>query len=66
MDALGLAVMHLVRRHQADADVMMILIVPREEAAAEGLCILDAAETFGKLRLVFQGLEVRLRERVVV
>jgi hypothetical protein len=54
MDGVGLAVLHLVRGHQADADMMVILVVPSEEAAAEGPGILDAAETFGELRLVFQ------------
>jgi len=54
MDGVGLAVMHLVRGHQADADVMVILVVPGAEAAAEGPGVLDAAETFRELRLVFQ------------
>ena len=54
MDGVGLAVMHLVRGHQADAEVMVILVVPGEEAAAEAPGILDAAETFRELRLVFQ------------
>ena len=66
MDGVGLAVMHLVRGHQADTDVMVILVVPGEEAAAEGPGILDTAETSGELRLVFQSLELRLREGVVV
>src|SRR4051795_8597635 len=66
MNELSLAVMHLVRGHQSDANVMVILVVPGEEAAAKGSGILDAAEALGKLWLVFQGLEVRLRERVVV
>ena len=66
MNGVGLAVMHLVWGHQADADVMVILVVPGEEAAAEGPGILDAAEPFGELRLVFQGFEMRLREGVVV
>ena len=66
MDGIGLAVMHLVRGHQADAAVMVILVVPGEEAAAEGPDILDTAEAPGELRLVFQGFEVRLREGVVV
>ena len=66
MNGVGLAVMHLVGGHQADADVMVILVIPGEEAAAEGPGILDAAEAPGELRLVFQGLEMRLREGVVV
>jgi len=35
----------LVRRHRADAGMVMILIVPMEKAAAEDLGILDAAKT---------------------
>src|ERR1700760_2869281 len=54
MNGIGLAVMHLVWGHQADADVMVILVVPGEEAAAEGPGILDTAEAPGELRLVFQ------------
>ena len=44
MDCVGLTVMHLIGRHQADAGMVMLLIVPIEEAAAERLGILDAAE----------------------
>ena len=47
MDGLRLAVVHLVRRHQSDADVMVILVIPGEETAAEGPGILDAAEALG-------------------
>jgi hypothetical protein len=46
--------------------VMVILVVPGEEAAAEGAGILNAAETLGELWLVFQGLEMCLREGVGV
>jgi hypothetical protein len=66
MDGLGLAVMHLVGGHQSDADVMVILVVPSEEAAAECPGILNAAETLGELWLVFQGFEMCLEEGVVV
>ena len=66
MDCVGLTVMHLIGRHQADAGMVMLLIVPIEEAAAERLGILDAAEAPWKLRLVFHGFEVAFRERIVV
>ena len=66
MDGIRLAVVDLVRGHEADPGVMMILVVPVEELAAEGLGILDAAEPAGKARLVLQGFEVALGERVVV
>ena len=52
VDGLDLAVMHLVRGHEADPGVMMILVVPVEELAAEGLGILDAAKAPRKARLV--------------
>src|ERR1019366_1964025 len=44
VDLVALTVVDLVRRHQADASMVMILIIPIEEAAAEGLRILDAAK----------------------
>ena len=40
-------------RRQADASMMMILIIPIEEDAAERLCVLDAAEPARKLGLIF-------------
>ena len=49
IDFIGLTVMDLVWRHQADAGMVMILIIPIEEAAAECLCVLDAAEPLRKL-----------------
>jgi len=49
----GLTVVDLVWRHQADATMVVILIIPIEEAAAEGLRILDAAEPLRKLGLIF-------------
>ena len=55
MDDLGLAVMHLVGRHRPDADVMVILVVPGEEAAAEGPGIFDAAEAPGELGFDISG-----------
>src|SRR4051812_1234843 len=66
MDVVSLAVMDLIGRHQAETGMMVVLIVPGEEAATEVLGVLDAAEAPGELGLVFQGLEVSLRERVVV
>jgi len=66
VDGIGLAVMHLVRCHQADACVVMVLVVPVEEAAAEAPGVLDAAEALGKVRLIFEGFEVAFGEGVVV
>ncbi len=66
VNGIGLAVMHLVRRHEADAGVMVVLIVPVEEWATEAPGVLDAAEALRKARLVFEGFEVAFGERVVV
>src|SRR5271166_4708725 len=58
--------MHLVWRHQADAQMMMITIVPVEEMTAKNLGVLDTAEPFGKLWLIFHRLEVAFREGIVI
>jgi hypothetical protein len=55
IDFFGLAVMNLIRRHQPDTGVVMVAIVPAEEVADEGLCILDAAEALWELRLASRG-----------
>ena len=66
VDGIDLTVMDLVWGHKADAGVMVVLIVPVEEAAAEASGVLDAAEAFGELRLVFEGFEVAFGERIVI
>ncbi len=35
LDGIGLAVMYLVRGHEADASVVVVLVIPIEEPAAE-------------------------------
>ena len=50
---VGLTVVDLVWRHQADARVVMIPIIPLEEATAESLRVLDAAKSLRKLGLIF-------------
>ena len=65
VDFIGLPVVDLVGRHQADAEMMVVAVVPGEEMPAEGLGILDAAKALGKLRLIFQGLKVAFREGIV-
>ena len=66
VDRVGLPEVDLVGCHQADSCVMMVLVIPSEEAAAECAGLVDGLEPFWELRLVFQGLEVGLREGVVV
>jgi len=46
--------------------MVVILIIPIEEAAAEGLRIFDAAEPLRKLGLIFKVLKWLSEERVVV
>ena len=66
LDVVGLTIMDLVGRHQADSEMMMVIIVPFEECPAEGLGVPDAAEALWKLRLVFQGLKMAFGEGIVV
>ena len=60
------AIVNIVRRQHADAAVAMLGVVPREERAAMARGVLDAREATRKAGLVFQGLELRLRERIVI
>ena len=66
VNGVHLVVMHLVRGHEDDSGMVMVLVVPIEETAAEAPGILDATEAFRKSRLIFQRLEVALGERVIV
>jgi hypothetical protein len=50
--------MDLIGRHQAKIGMVVVLVVPGEEAAAKVLGVLDAAEAFGKFGLVFEGPRV--------
>jgi hypothetical protein len=56
VDGVGLSVMDLVGCHEADAGVMVVAVVPVEEGPTERFGVFDAAEPFGELGLVFQGL----------
>ena len=66
MNCAGLPEVDLIGRHQADACVMMVLVIPSEEATAECAGLVDGLEPSWELRLIFQRLEVGLREGVVV
>ena len=57
MNFVSLSAMHLVRRHQANAQ-MMIAIGPVENMTAKDVGVLDGAEPFWQLRLAFHSLEV--------
>ena len=65
MDCARLPEVDLVGCHQADACVM-VLVIPGCEPAAECAGLNDGLEPFWELRLVFQRLEMGLREGVVV
>ena len=60
MDGVGLPEVDLVARHQPDAGVMMVFVIPSEETAAESACILDGLKPLGEFWLIFQGLELGL------
>ena len=53
-------------RHHADSGVSVLVVVPGKEGLAERACILDTAETIGKLGAVFHGAEMAFRVGVVV
>ena len=51
---------------EADAGVAVLVVVPAEEAAAEGVGVLIAAEAVGELGAIFHGAELAFGVRVVV
>ena len=66
VDCARLPEVDLIWCHQADASVVMVLVIPGCEPAAECAGLNDGLEPFWELRLVFQRLEMGLREGVVV
>ena len=58
--------MEHIRRQQRDSAVMVVVVVPGEEALAEGACVLDGAESIRELGSVFESLELAFRIWVVV
>ena len=66
MAGASLPEVDLIWRHQPDARVMMVLIIPGEEAAAEDAGRVDGLKPFGEFWLIFQCLEVGFREWVVI
>ena len=57
---LGEPMMHVVRREEAEPDVVVLGVVPGEEVAAVVAAVLDAAESLGETGAVFERLELRL------
>ena len=62
---LRAAVVDVRRPMEADAAVVVLVVVPGEEVDAVGAGILDAAEALGKIGAVLEGLEPGLREWVM-
>ena len=62
----GLTVMDHRWRQQTQAPVVVLVVLPLDELAAELQAVFDAGETVGELRLVLHRLELALRERIVV
>ena len=60
------AIVNVVWGQHADAAVSMLGVVPRKERPTVTRGMLDACEAPRKAGLVFQGLELRFRERIVV
>ena len=60
------AIVNVVWGQHADAAVSMLGVVPRKERPTVIRGMLDACEAPRKAGLVFQGLELRFRERIVV
>ena len=58
--------MNIGRCEETEGRVMMFVVVPMEEFCGPGTCILLAAEAFGIVRSIFQGLELGFRERIIV
>ena len=48
------------RRVEAQARVMVLMVVPAEEALAEVAGVLERAEVLGELRAILEGLELSL------
>ena len=65
-DLVSLAVVQHSRRDQANAGVIMLIVVPRHESTAKTQTIVVAAEAIGKLGTVLHRLELAFRKRIVV
>ena len=65
-DLASATVMDRRRRQPVQARMVVNVVVPAEEVAAERLGILNTAETFGESRSVLQRLELGFGKRVVI
>ena len=60
IDVVRLPEVDLIGGHQADSGVVVVLVIPGEETAAEDAGRVDGLKPFGKFWLIFQGLEMGL------
>jgi len=65
-DERGTAGVHHLGRHGGDARVPVLGVVPREEAPAEAVGVLEAREAVREREVPLDGRELRLREGAVV
>src|SRR5579864_8839360 len=61
-----LAGMHHTRREQAEAGVMMLIVVPGKKRVGPSTRVGQAAEEGRKRWMVLKGFELGLRKRVVI
>jgi hypothetical protein len=66
MNGIGPAVMHLVRCHQTDAGMVMVVVVQSKNRRQKLLASSMQPKLSGEGRLILQSLEVTFGERVVV
>ena len=60
------AVVALARRHEADAAVLMVVVVPGDEVGDPATRVLDGEESAGIAGAVLDRPEERLGERIVI
>ena len=58
--------MNIGRREETDSTMVMFVVVPTEECSRPSPGIGLATKTFGIIRAIFQGLELRFREGIIV
>ncbi len=63
---VGSAMVDIIGGQHGDAAMAVFGVVPREERPAKSDGRVDAGETAGESRVVLQGLELRLGERIVI
>lgn len=63
---LGLTGVDHPKSEQADARMVVLLVVPAKENPAKSACIFNASEALREIGAVFQGLKPGFGKRVVV